>query len=88
MAERYVVEFTTAAARQIKKLPPLARGRMIDAATALAADPRPQDARKLAGEDAAWRIRVGDYRMIYEVADAALTVTVVRAAHRREVYDR
>ena len=61
---------------------------MIDAATALAADPRPQDARKLAGEDAAWRIRVGDYRMIYEVADAALTVTVVRAAHRREVYDR
>jgi mRNA interferase RelE/StbE len=42
----------------------------------------------LVGEETAWRIRVGDYRVIYDVFDDALTVTVIRAAHRREVYSR
>lgn len=44
--------------------------------------------RKFVGEQTAWRIRIGDYRVIYDVYDAELTVSVVRAAHRREVYDR
>lgn len=84
----YQVEFTTAAARQVKKLPRPARDRVLAAASALAEDPRPHGARKLAGEDIAWRIRVGDYRVIYEIVDETLTVTVVRAAHRRDVYAR
>jgi mRNA interferase RelE/StbE len=85
---RYEVEFTAAAARQIRKLPRPARERILDAAEALAGDPRPHGARKIVGEDIAWRVRVGDYRLIYEVEDARLVVTVVRAGHRREVYDR
>lgn len=84
----YRVEFTTAAARQIKKCPRPARERVLDAIAGLAEDPRPPGARKLVGEQDAWRLRVGDYRVIYEVLDQALTVTVVRAGHRREVYDR
>ncbi|MFH0411977.1 type II toxin-antitoxin system RelE/ParE family toxin [Corynebacterium sp. L4756] len=44
--------------------------------------------KKLSGEQTAWRIHVGDYRVIYDVFDAELVVTVVRAGHRREVYDR
>lgn len=44
-------------------------------------------AKKLVGEKTAWRILVSDYRVIYDVVDAQLTVTVVRAAHGREVYD-
>ncbi|MDN5572076.1 MAG: type II toxin-antitoxin system RelE/ParE family toxin [Propionibacteriaceae bacterium] len=48
--------------------------------------PRPHGAKKLAGEQTAWRIRIGDYRVIYDVFDAELVVTVVRAAHRREAY--
>lgn len=44
--------------------------------------------KKLVGELTAWRIRVGDYRVIYDVFDDQLVVTVVRAGHRREVYDR
>lgn len=84
----YRVQFTTAAARQVRKLPRSVRDRILDAAEDLADDPRPHGARKLTGEKTAWRIRVGDYRVIYDVIDTELTVTVVRAAHRREVYDR
>jgi len=84
----YRVDFTTAAARQIKKLPRPARDKVLDAVTALADEPRPHGSRKLAGEEIAWRVRVGDYRIIYEIVDNQLTVTILRAAHRREAYDR
>lgn len=84
----YRVEFTAAAARQVKKLPRPARDRVLDAIEDLGEDPRPHGARKLVGERTAWRIRIGDYRILYDVFDSELTVSVVRAAHRREVYDR
>lgn len=84
----YEVSFTTAAARQIKKLPRPARDRVLDAITDLAEDPRPHGAKKLVGEQTAWRIRVGDYRVIYDILDSELTVMVVLAGHRREVYNR
>ena len=61
---------------------------MLDAIEDLGEDPRPHEAKKLVGEQTAWRIRIGDYRVIYDVCDLELTVSVVRAAHRREVYDR
>lgn len=85
---RYSVELTAAAARQVKKLPRPARDRVLEAIGGLADEPRPHGAKKLVGEKTAWRIRAGDYRVIYDVFDAQLTVTVVRAAHRREAYDR
>lgn len=84
----YRVEFTTAAARQVKKLPRQARDRVLGEIEGLADNPRPHGAKKLDGEDTAWRIRVGDYRVIYDIFDTELTVTVVRAGHRREVYER
>ena len=84
----YTVEFTTAAARQIRKLPRNVRTRVLDAVETLSVEPRPLGARKLVGEDIAWRLRTGDYRIIYEIVDDTLTVTIVRAAHRREVYKR
>ena len=84
----YRVEFATAAAREIHKLPRRVRDRLLDAIEDLVEDPRPHGAKKLVGEKTAWRIRVGDYRVIYDVFDDALTVTIVRAAHRREAYAR
>lgn len=84
----YRVNFTTAAARQLRKLPKPARAPVLDMIEGLAEDPRPHGAKKLVGERTAWRIRVGSYRVIYDVLDAELTVTVVRAAHRREAYNR
>ncbi|MGK2854179.1 MAG: type II toxin-antitoxin system RelE family toxin [Microbacteriaceae bacterium] len=83
---RYTVEFTSAAAKQVRKLDPAIRWRLLSSISLLQDDPRPAGSKKLIGESDAWRIRVGDYRVIYEIADARLTVTVVRAAHRREVY--
>lgn len=84
----YTVEFTTAAARQIRELPRNVRTRVLDAIETLAIEPRPQGARKLAGEDIVWRLRTGDYRVIYEIVNDTLTVTIIRTAHRREVYKR
>lgn len=84
----YHVEFTTAAARQVRTLPRPARDRVLDAIEKLGQDPRPHGATRLVGEQTAWRIRIGHYRVIYDVHDAQLVVTVVRAAHRREAYDR
>ena len=84
----YRVQFTAAAARQVRKLPKPARDRVLEVIEDLGEDPRPHGAKKLVGEQTAWRIREGDYRVIYDVLDAEPTVTVVRAAHRREIYDR
>lgn len=67
-------------------LPEPARRRVDAAILALADNPRPNGCRKLAGEEGQWRIRVGDFRVIYQVRDAVLLVLVVRVGHRREVY--
>lgn len=82
----YAIEFTSAAARQMWKLPRAIRDRILDAAESLSTNPGPSGSRKLVGEETAWRIRVGDYRVIYDIYDEALLVTVMRVAHRRDVY--
>lgn len=53
----------------------------------LGAVPRPHGCKKLRGGDKEWRIRVGNYRVVYEIDDSARTVDVMRIAHRREVYE-
>lgn len=52
----------------------------------LGEDPRPSGCQKLKGRERAWRIRAGDYRVIYEIDDASVLVTVVDVGHRREIY--
>src|SRR5260370_20478148 len=59
---------------------------IIRAMSALAKNPRPPGCRKLSGGENDWRIRVGDYRVIYQIADADQIVRVNRVRHRREVY--
>jgi mRNA interferase RelE/StbE len=54
----------------------------------LATDPRPPDCKKLRGGDGEWRIRAGDYRVVYTIDDAKLLVEVTRIRHRSEVYER
>jgi len=49
-------------------------------------EPRPQNSKKLSGGGSKWRIRVGDYRILYEIEEAEMLVRVNRIAHRREVY--
>lgn len=82
----YRVEFTTAAAKELRKLDAGIRRRILAGIAGLEGDPRPAGCKKLVGEDNAWRIRIGDYRVLYDVQDDVLVVTVVRVAHRRHVY--
>jgi mRNA interferase RelE/StbE len=82
----YQISVSTAAERQLLKLPGNIQQRIEPAIDQLANDPRPPGCVKLAGEDGLWRIRVGDYRIVYTVKDKQLIVLVVRIAHRRDVY--
>lgn len=84
---RYRVEFTGAASRELRKLDPQIRRRLFVAVAELENDPRLPGVRKLAGLDNVWRIRVGDYRILYEVNDAVVLITIVRVGHRRDVYE-
>lgn len=83
----YRIELRPAAVRALCKLDPPVRHRLQGAIALLAQDPRPPAARALQGRPG-MRVRVGDYRIIYTVADDVLLVVVVTLGHRREVYDR
>ena len=83
----YEVRLHPQAARAFRRLQHPLRGRIAAAIDALADDPRPTGPTKLAGRDD-YRIRVGDYRVVYAVDDDEHLVLIARIAHRREVYRR
>jgi mRNA interferase RelE/StbE len=82
---RYRVEVRPAALRALRKLDPTVRPRIEGAVALLAEDPRPPASRPLTGRPA-YRVRVGDYRIIYTVHDDLLLIIVVTLGHRRDVY--
>lgn len=84
---RYRVEVTRTAAKQLRTLDPQVARRVDGAIQMLALDPRPPASRPLTGRPA-FRVRVGNYRIIYSIDDDVLVVVVVRLGHRRDVYDR
>lgn len=84
---RYRIELRPAAVRALRKVDPQDRGRLQGAIALLAEDPRPPSSRRLRGRDG-YRVRVGDYRILYTVADEVLLVVVVTLGHRRDVYER
>jgi mRNA interferase RelE/StbE len=84
----YRVEIAPAAVRQLRKLDPAARRRVQAAVELLAADPRPSGAKKLVGGAGEWRVRTGDFRVVYEIHDEVLVVLVVAVGHRKEIYHR
>jgi mRNA interferase RelE/StbE len=82
----YRVALTASAEKELHGLPSEVVARIVPRLERLAASPRPPGCKKLKGGDNEWRIRVGDYRIVYEIDDKAKTVDVTRIAHRREVY--
>jgi mRNA interferase RelE/StbE len=82
----YRVELTTKARRELAALPRDAQERIDARILALSEEPRPSGSKKLEGIDDLYRIRVGDYRIVYRVDDKVVVVLVVRIGHRREVY--
>jgi mRNA interferase RelE/StbE len=88
VSDRYSVEIESTARKCLNGVDPLHRARILRVLAALEHDPRPPGARQLAGSDGLWRVRVGDYRVIYSIEDRRLVVIVIRVGHRREVYRR
>jgi len=82
----YSVYVTKAVKKTLKKLSKRDQKRIGDAISSLAINPRPNGVCKLAGENSLYRIRVGDYRIIYDIQDKKLTVLVVRIGLRGEIY--
>jgi mRNA interferase RelE/StbE len=84
--DSYSVSLAASAEKELFGLPQNVIARIVPRLERLAATPRPQGCKKLVGGQNEWRIRVGDYRVVYEINDKARTVEVTRIAHRREVY--
>jgi mRNA interferase RelE/StbE len=82
----YEVFWKSSARKETRKLPTDVLKRVLAAVGRLAFDPRPPGVRKLRGAERTYRLRVGDYRVVYSIYEARLVVEVVRVAHRREVY--
>ena len=84
---RYEVGILPSAEKAIAKLPLKVRVRIVEAIDALADHPRPHGVKKLKGEADLYRIRVGDCRIVYQIADRRLIVTVVRVGNRKDAYE-
>lgn len=82
----YAVSFRRSAEKDMRKLDAKTQTRVFKAIEPLAVEPRPDGCRKLQGSDNAYRIRVGDYRVVYTVDDEIRIVAIERVGHRRDVY--
>lgn len=80
------VQFHPDVYKQLQRLPRPIFARVLNAIIALGREPRPSGVKKLVGSTSGWRIRIGEYRILYEIDHSAGTVTVYSVAHRRETY--
>ncbi len=83
----YRIEIAPAAERQIRKLEPAVRKRLFQKIETLESNPRQSGVEKLTGSDF-YRLRVGDYRIIYEIEDRITRVLIVKVGNRKEIYKR
>jgi mRNA interferase RelE/StbE len=81
----YQVIILKSVRKELDRLPDDVASRILARLAGLETNPRPPDVKKLKGRDA-WRIRVGDYRVIYEIHDRVLQIIVITVGHRREIY--
>lgn len=82
----YRIEWKASARKELRGLERAILGRVLTAVEALATDPRPDGCRKLAGSKQSYRIRVGDYRVVYLIEDDRLIVEIIRVRHRSAAY--
>ena len=84
---KYSVRFVRSARKELEQLPDAALQRVFARIEALAENPRPPGCKKLRGATDLWRIRVGNYRVVYQVADAVLLVEIRAVGDRKDVYE-
>ncbi len=83
---KYQVELSRAASKQLKKLPVEELTRVQEKIDELADNPRPDGVVKLKDSEDSYRIRAGSYRVLYDIFDDVLLVSVIRIGHRKDVY--
>ena len=84
---RYKVIVSKSAGKELSKLPLEINNRIIPAIRKLSDNPRPKGSKKLKGSKSTWRIRIGDYRVIYVIDDVVLVVDIRKVGHRKDIYD-
>jgi mRNA interferase RelE/StbE len=82
----YTLTFARPARKELEALDPALVNRIFPKIEALAKNPRPRDCHKLRGERNLWRIRIGDYRVIYAIYDKDLQVDIIAIRHRSKAY--
>ena len=82
----YKVEFAPLAHRQLRKLERAIQIRLLQRIETLSTNPRPSGVKKLAAEADLYRIRIGEYRVVYQIRDRDLLILIVKIGHRREIY--
>jgi mRNA interferase RelE/StbE len=86
MADEYDIQIAPAAERQLRKLPPQAQVKIFKALESLASNPRPAGVEKLSADPRFWRVRAGDYRVVYFIDDGVHLLIVLVARHRKDAY--
>ena len=82
----FLIEWRKSTKKDLRRIAANEVSKIVAAVADLANDPRPHGCTKMQGTDLAYRIRIGDYRVIYEIFEDRLVIEVVRVSHRREVY--
>ncbi len=82
----YRIEWKNSAYKELQKLPRPIITKVVAAVADLSNDPYPSGVKKLVGSERSYRIRVGDYRIVYEIIENKLTIEIVRVRHRKDVY--
>lgn len=82
---KYKIEIKKSAVKEIKKLPAGTLKKILSKIQKLSDNPRPFDCQKLSGDEK-YRVRAGDYRILYAIEDSVLIVFIVKVGHRRDVY--
>jgi mRNA interferase RelE/StbE len=83
----YEILLKPAAQRQLKKLPGAVQRELVALIERLSQDPRPPGCKKLKGRQSQYRVRLGDYRVIYSIEEMALVVRIIKVGHRRDIYE-
>ncbi len=84
--DEYLIVFARSARKELEDLPQGVKIRILNRIERLSKSPRPADVRKLVGSECLWRLRIGDYRVIYGVYDERKLVDIVHIRHRRDAY--
>jgi mRNA interferase RelE/StbE len=84
--DEYSIVFARSARKELEGLPRLIKTRILNRIERLSTNPRPANVPKLVGSEYLWRLRIGDYRVVYGVYDEQKIVDIIHIRHRRDVY--